>query len=250
MAKFIGTAGGFQEDRARKRRERFLLLAIASLSFFEFVLGCLVGGCNSRHSFGFVLAAIAVMLLILWLFRRVDRRLDEEARLIRNDEKGADGERKIIPQLQKLPDAFTVVCDLNFADSYGNIDHLVIGPTGVFSIDVKNWRGLVTPDGAGELLLNGRPTDKPAIRAFTARTMDFRERLRALTHLEPFIQCVFVFPHTQVDAKWGTTGNVHCINLEKTAEYIQNYRGKTPITDAEIARLVEAAQALKSLAGK
>ena len=43
---------------------------------------------------------------------------------------------------------------------------LVVGPTGVFVLDTKAWRGVVTSDGKGELLLNGQPTDKPYIRQF------------------------------------------------------------------------------------
>jgi hypothetical protein len=177
--------------------------------------------------------------------RLIGRMMDKQIRLARTEEDGAAGEREIIPYLKKLPDTYTVVSDLDFADSYGNIDHLVIGPTGIFSIDVKNWKGTVSSDGKGELLQNGRPTDKPHVRPFTARTMDLKDRLKVLTRLDPFIQCVFVFPHTHLNANWGTTGYVHCIHADQIEDYITKGKGSKPIAPADIPRLVAAAKALK-----
>ena len=34
------------------------------------------------------------------------------------------------------------ISDLDFADSFGNIDHLVIGPPVSSPSDAKNWRGV------------------------------------------------------------------------------------------------------------
>ena len=116
---------------------------------------------------------------------------------------------------------------------------------------VKNWRGTVTADGKGELLQNGKPTDKALVRTFTRRVMDLKERLKALTKLDPYIQCVFVFTHTQVEANWGTTGAVHCICIEKVVDYINKYRCSKPLPATDILRLVAAAKALKeSIAGQ
>lgn len=191
-----------------------------------------------------------IFLAFVIAAKAIDWLSDKQLRRIRADETGASGERDIIPALKHLPDTYTVVCDLAFADSYGNIDHLVIGPTGVFAIDVKNWRGTVSNDGNGELLYNGRPTDKPHVRHFTRRVMALKERLKALTKLDPYIQCLFVFPHTRIDANWGTTGAVHCIRADQIVSYITEGRGGKPISNSEIARLVSAAQALKKLVGK
>jgi hypothetical protein len=181
-------------------------------------------------------------------FWYLSRRFDKEIRLARMDEHGASGEREILPFLQKLPDTYTVVCDLAFADSYGNIDHLVIGPTGLFSIDVKNWRGSVSSDGRGELLHNGRSTGKSNVNAFVRRTMDLKNRITALTHLDPFIQCLFVFPHTFIDAKWGTTGRVLCIHADQLVDIITKPNpNRAAILPADLPRLVAAAKALKDI---
>ena len=242
MAKFIGTAGYFQDERAIKRRERALLALIAVLAICEFTIGYFVG---SRSVF---LVAVAVLFLVL-MMRLFFRHFDKEIRRARIDETGASGERSIIPYLRKLPDTYTVLSDLEFADSYGNIDHLVVGPTGVFSIDVKNWKGNVAADGRGELLLNGKPTDKPQVRAFTARTMDLKQRLNAVIRLDPYIQCLFVFPHTYIEARWGTTGTVLCVDAENLVDLIIKPNPSRALKAGNVARLVDGAKALKSLVG-
>jgi hypothetical protein len=211
---------------------------LIALCICETALGYAMG----RRGLWLAVVTVAVSIPALWL---MGRRFDRIIRLARMEESGAAGERSILPYLKKLPDTFTVVCDLDFADSYGNIDHLVIGPTGVFSIDVKNWKGSVAADGRGELLLNGRPTDKPQVRAFTARTMDLRDRLKALTRLDPYIQCLFVFPHTYLEARWGTTGTVLCVDVDNLVDLLTKPNPSRAIPPTDLPRLVAAAKALK-----
>jgi len=74
--------------------------------------------------------------------------------------------------------------------------------------------------------------------------MELKKRLTALTKLDPYIQGVFVFPHTRVEAKWSTTGHVDCVRVHNLAEYILN--GRHSIPPDNIARLVKAAEALKN----
>lgn len=242
MAKFIGQAGEFQKERGVRQR----LNAIMALFLIMVGVFFLIGFVTAKMSFWCVFLAVAIVIPAFKLFERL---FDKQIRMARLDESGAAGERETLLYLKELPDSYTVVCDLDFADSFGNIDHLVIGPTGVFAIDVKNWRGTVSANGQGELLFNGQPTSKPQVRAFTRRVMELKDRLKALTKLEPFIQGIFVFPRTRVEAKWGATGAVYCMRIEQVTDYITKYRGANPPSIADIPSLVLAVEALKKLAG-
>jgi len=245
MAKFIGIAGDFMKEKALKRRLNALVAFFAGSLLLVLVLGWVSGylwANRSLLSVGMTIAACAVAVPAV---KYLDRLSDKQIRESRKEEKGADGERDFVKFLKDLPDTYTVISDLDFADSYGNIDHLIIGPTGVFAIDVKDWKGTVASDGKGELLLNGKPTDKPQVRYFTRRTMDLRDRLKALTKLEPYIQCVFAFMHTHVEAKWGTTGNLNCIRADQISDYVTKPRANNPIPPADIPRLISAAKSLK-----
>lgn len=242
MAKFLGIAGDFQKERALNRRLN-LMLALYLLMAAAFFL---LGFATAKFSIWWSLAGVVI---VYPTFKFFERRWDRHLRMARLDETAAAGESSVIPFLKDLPDTCTVFSDLTFADSYGNIDHLVIGPTGIFSIDVKNWKGTVVSDGKGELLCNGKPTEKRHVRAFTARSMDLKDRLKVLTKLDPYIQCLFVFPHTHLDAKWGTTSSVHCIHAKQLVEYITQGKGGKPLPPADLPRLVSAVAALKDMVG-
>ncbi len=58
---------------------------------------------------------------------------------------GAEGERRVASALYALPTGWTVVHDrlLKPGRSEANLDHLVIGPTGVYLVDAKNRAGRV-----------------------------------------------------------------------------------------------------------
>jgi len=74
--------------------------------------------------------------------------------LLKNNKlyKGALGEEKVLDELRKLPDSFSVINNFKKSFSKGiyrkrtddwiysvQIDHIVIGPTGIFIIETKNW---------------------------------------------------------------------------------------------------------------
>lgn len=245
MATFIGNAGEHQSEKALNRRLNLILTAFVGFTIFIVALSWTSGYMMGHRSLLSCFLAIAACLSGIPAYKYMNRSFDKQMRLSRKDAEGAEGEKEIIPYLKNLPDTFTVISDFDFADSYGNIDHLVIGPTGLFSIDVKKWRGAVTSDGKGELLQNGQPTRKPEVRYFLRRTMELKDRLKALTKLDPYVQCLFVFPHTHLQAKWGTTGFVHCIHAHQLESYITQYRSSKPPPPETLPRLVKAAADLQ-----
>jgi Nuclease-related domain len=90
------------------------------------------------------LVGLAVAVLVGW---RLRFRPSEQARTWR---RGAHGERRTARLLDRLTrDGYVVFHDLAVPGSPANLDHLVIGPTGVFIIDSKQWTGSVQqgPDG-------------------------------------------------------------------------------------------------------
>ena len=59
-------------------------------------------------------------------------------------QRGAHGERRTARLLDRLTrDGYVVFHDLAVPDSPANVDHLIIGPTGLFVIDSKQWSGTV-----------------------------------------------------------------------------------------------------------
>ena len=178
---------------------------------------------------------LAMCLVAKWCFRRLDE-LEAERDNMR---KGARGEVTVGLTLDQFPDEFRVVHDV--ATPFGNLDHAVVGPTGVFVIDSKDWKGIVAADGQGELTLNGKPLDKPYVRRFVARVMDVREKVQVLAPgPDPYFQAVFVFTSARVEAKFGTTRSVHCVREEQLFNYIVNTKFGKRLSAAEVARIAQA----------
>jgi Nuclease-related domain len=74
---------------------------------------------------------------------------------------GAKGERRTARILARLRrDGFVAFHDLAVPGSPANVDHLVIGPTGVFVIDSKLYRGTVRVGFDGRLWYGGRSLDR------------------------------------------------------------------------------------------
>jgi Nuclease-related domain len=90
------------------------------------------------------LVGLALAALVGW---RLRFRPSEQARTW---QRGAQGERRTARLLDRLTrDGYVVFHDLALPNSDANVDHLAIGPTGVFVIDSKQWTGSVQqgPDG-------------------------------------------------------------------------------------------------------
>jgi Nuclease-related domain len=102
------------------------------------------------------LVGLAVAALVGW---RLRFRPSEQARTW---QRGAHGERHTARLLDRLTrDGFVVFHDLAVpGNTSANVDHLVIGPTGVFVIDSKQWSGSVHQGADGLAWHNQYPLDR------------------------------------------------------------------------------------------
>lgn len=92
--------------------------------------------------------------------------------------RGSAGEAATARLLAGLPGSrWAVMHDLEVPGSRANIDHLVIGPTGVWVIDTKTRRGQPSR-GLRTLRVGGRPLDTAPV-AFEAQVVSDRLRVRA-----------------------------------------------------------------------
>jgi hypothetical protein len=90
------------------------------------------------------LVGLAVAALVAW---RLRFRSSEQVTAWR---RGAQGERRTARLLDRLTrDGYVVFHDLALPGSPANVDHLVIGPTGVFVIDSEQWIGNVRQGADG-----------------------------------------------------------------------------------------------------
>lgn len=72
---------------------------------------------------------------------------------------GAEGEQLTARILSRLPDGYVVLHDVPMPRSRGNIDHIVIGPTGAFTVETKAYKGGIRIS-RGQVTASGRRRDR------------------------------------------------------------------------------------------
>jgi Nuclease-related domain len=112
--------------------------------------------------------------------------------------RGAAGERRTARLLGPLErHGWAVLHDLAVAGSRANLDHLVIGPGGVFVIDSKQYRGRLQLDRSGRLW-HGRYPLAPALRAVS---FEADQAAQALT--DPGVAVVPIVAVHGTQVPWG-----------------------------------------------
>ena len=161
MAKVLGGAGehaGRQSMAAFKRMFLTLLIVAIVAAFCEGVIVTTI--IIKRGGIAAFVLPLAIGLFLFWLLRHATRRIEMHEAERLNWRRGALGEYEVGAELERLSDDYFVFNNLNTA-GFGNFDHVVIGPAGLFAIETKNWSGLISANGMGELKKNGKDTSTP-----------------------------------------------------------------------------------------
>lgn len=105
--------------------------------------------------------------------------------------KGDEGEKIVSLFLEDLPEGFFIFNDVKIPGGKGNIDHLVIGPTGIFVIETKNYSGYYKIEGNNWYLSRGhndRLLKRNPSRQVKVNALDLANFFNSLHyHLELFI---------------------------------------------------------------
>lgn len=248
MAKVIGESARYVSEQALRRHLHLMIAGMVGVA----LLGALFGYCiclNLQRD-GFSAVSVLLQLLVLGaammlIERVVSRKICEFEKLRNAMRRGMSGEAEIAMILEGLPDSFTVINDLT--TPFGNVDHVVVGPTGAYVIDTKNWRGTVTSDGKGELLLNGKPISKPVVKTLLRTVMSIQEKVRILSGCDPYIQAVLAFPMTYVAVGNSSTRHVHCVRGDRLHEYIAEWKPEKKWAPDEVGKVVRAFTAVASM---
>ncbi len=99
---------------------------------------------------GLILAALCVGLAIV---------LHISEKRLASYFKGAQGEEQVARALHLLPAGYTVFHGLLLRGASTDLDHVVVGPSGVFVIETKNWSGSITVSGQ-TILYDGKTPDR------------------------------------------------------------------------------------------
>ena len=137
---------------------------------------------------------------------------------------GAKAEQAVAEALQELPDDYCVFHDLEFTGF--NIDHVVLGPNGIFLVETKSQTGNITQEH-DVLLRNGRKFFKDFLKQCWSQTYSLRDHLNAERLRGLSIKPILCFSRGNVEIR-GPVRGVAVLNVGELRPYILSQRGSFP----------------------
>ena len=134
-------------------------------------LGVFAAGFSAALFLKFPLTAASLLVAsVLWIIWSLIQGM-KKVEMFFN---GARGEERVSEILNTLPDGYHVFND--FVARGSHVDHVVVGPGGVFSIETKFWRGKVTVED-GRILLDGQLPDRSPLAQAGREAIQVRNAL-------------------------------------------------------------------------
>lgn len=251
MAIIHGKAGENAFQQGLIRRQNVLAAIVLGGFLLSLGLGVLWGLSFSKHWPLQWFSTIGILLLAGLFFglrKKIDRNLENQLREARVWRKGEEGERIIASILEsELPDGFHVFNDVRFPGRTANIDHLVVGPSGVFVLNTKNVRGTVSwTEDAKTLLWNGEAEKWNWVALAQKDAINVEKKLFTLLNRNVSVKAVLVFPRAKVVPKIDVP--LPPVDLQQDDFLIDHrlkYIGKrSPLSEKEVKEIVGALTAL------
>ena len=200
------------------------------------------------HSVLFTLCLLASIAFFAWRVWRVRPR----ARALRQ---GIEGERAVGQFLERLREkGYQVFHDLVTTDF--NVDHIIIGPAGVFTVETKTWskpmRGEARIHFDGEkLLFGGREPDRDPVIQARAQTGWLREMLKESTGRAFDVRPVVVFPGWYIEQAQNSRRDIWVLNPKALPAFLDNEPERLSMEDVKLAsyhlaRYIRAAEAQRT----
>ena len=230
MAKGYGRASEFIADGARKRYKLYIFLtvgpiltAIAALFFYYSDFGFQPGS-------PITLIIFLIYLGILYLiFKLANALVDRDSFFL-----GGHGEYLVDQALAHLPGNFVYFRNMRLNNHSGDIDFVLVGSKGIFTIEAKSHKGKITFSGY-QLLKNGWPfKEKDILKQARQEGVSLSEYLRKTCGFQGYVKSVVVFSHPRTKMSFGlkpVDGHTYVIQkvwLEKFIYSFPNYTYNVP----------------------
>ena len=160
--------------------------------------------------------------------------------------KGAAGEEIVARELGFLPAGYHVFHSLEAGGGVmmwrgGDIDHVVVGPTGVFAIETKNWRGRVVVEDQ-RLLVDGTAPRRPPLEQVRQAVSALQVRLGRAGIYHVHVVPVVCFAGDRFEAGSQMVGEAVVCNASSVLDVLTDAqrRGQAQVDVAGIAKVLGA----------
>ena len=207
---YHGTAGRNAREMAKQRYKKFLFY-VALLLLIIIVL--------SSNLVNIAKLGLPAVIILLFIIKLIVERIEKKGLSIKKRAKDADrgaiAEEKVAEGLMNLPEGYQAFHDIAF-DGF-NIDHVVVGPGGIFLIETKSHSGKVDANG-DILLLNGAPPTKNFLNQTWSQTYHLRDFLKKQTAKEWKVKPILCFTRAFVSVRQPVKGII-VVNIRYLVTY-------------------------------
>ena len=168
-----------------KSWRKYDLLAFCAAIVFLLIMLIFVRGCGKSLTVC-IMVYVLLPILIFYIIKQLLKKSDKYYQ-------GGEGESAVGFELEKLPDDFYVFRSLIIENYGGNLDFVVLGPTGLFVLEVKSHSGEIDFGGT-ELTINGHIfPEKDILKQAMHEALSLHEFLKTKSGKDFFIQPVIIF---------------------------------------------------------
>jgi len=126
--------------------------------------------------------------------------------------RGGEAEQEVEDVSYELPEDFIILRDIVIG-KIGNIDEIIVGPTGIWIIEVKSHTGKITFDGK-ELRRNGELLEKDFLEQVWSQVNAVRNILKRELRKSFFVQPVICFSDAELHFGLKTVRGAYVIGLD------------------------------------
>ncbi len=156
---------------------------------------------------------------------------------------GSQGEKNVISTLNRsLSDDYYLINDVYLKSGGGDIDHIVLGPNGVFVLETKNWSGKIVCNG-DEWQRPGRTETGSPSRQVKRNVQKIRSLIEAsptLRSLGVSVEGIVVFTNQHSDLHVNSP-TVQILKLQQLPNHITSHASNR-LTQEQIQQIAKQIQ--------
>jgi hypothetical protein len=236
MAEYQRRRTLYEAERADRRAKAGLVAAGAVavvVVVVELVAAALGAGTGTMVRYGVGSALVVLLAVAAWFYR-----VPPEIEAWRRD---ALAERRTARALDRLSRAgFTVLHDRSTAESAGNIDHLIIGASGVWVVETDSHKGPVRASGAAIWVGKAPLRARLGLVAWTGEQVSAALLAELPDGWQMQAQTMIAFDRAEVPGELALVDGVLLLPAKGVAEYVLS--AGVVLRPLDVAMLVNAAQ--------
>ena len=246
MAVAHGMPGRFSKSEAHRRSIQIMIAIMALAGMLGVAMGMTIANVTGARKLWVSLALLGAIVALGYVARRwVHPWLDAIAKERLKYMRGGQAEALVSYLLVKeLPDSWHVFNNVKL-ERESDIDHVVVGPGGVFCISTKSQRGLfvATREEPG-LLHNNQPS--ALAKQALGQAMGFKDRFAAVMGGNvPWVQAVLAVPFGFTDGGDACGGKVWVVHQEDLTDRLAPEGAAAKLNKGEVERAVKAIEMIQ-----